>query len=320
MKRLHASPSLFLLFPLTLLFAGLACRRSAPAGTGHLTLIHDGLERTYLLHVPPAYDAGQPLPLVLALHGGGGDGEDMISLTEGLNHLADQQGFLVAYPEGVEKHWNDGRAIENWRAHAEDIDDVGYLQALVEHIAQDYPVDRDRVYAMGISNGAQMSYRLACEAPETFAAIAAVASSMSGDLFAACAPASPVSALVMNGTDDPLVPWGGGTIRIGRQEFGEVISTAETVAFWVAADGCGAAPLRTELSDADPEDGTRVWLETYAGCASDSDVAFYTIQGGGHTWPGGLQYLPESIVGLTSRDVDANQAIWQFLAAQVRSQ
>jgi polyhydroxybutyrate depolymerase len=303
---------------LSLLFiAGLACRGNAPAVANHpadnvATLAHGGYDRTYRLHIPASYDGVQPLPLVLALHGGGGTGENMVRLTGDLNDLADAEGFLVAYPDGVEKHWNDGRALTNRRTYTENIDDVGFLKALVDRIAQEYAVDPGRIYAMGISNGGMMSYRLACEATDTFSAIAAVVSSMSVELFASCAPTRPVSVLVMNGTADPLVPWQGGTIRVGRQEFGQAVSALETVTFWVRANRCSAPPVSTELPDSDPDAGTRVRLEAYQDCASGSAVEFYTVEEGGHTWPGGLQYLPEWMVGKTSRDIDANQVIWQF--------
>jgi polyhydroxybutyrate depolymerase len=284
------------------------------------SLKHDGWERTYQIHVPASHDALQPMPLVFALHGGGGTGENMLKLIEEFNELADRAGFIVVYPDGIEKHWNDGRALPNRRAYSEDIDDVGFLQALVVHISHDYAVDPDRIYAMGISNGGQMSYRLACKAPETFTAIAAVVASMSQELFASCAPAQPVSVMVLNGTADPLVPWSGGTIRIGRQEFGQAVSAVDTVNFWVEANQCSAPPTYTELPDTDPADGTRVHMENYEGCASGSEVEFFTVQEGGHTWPGGLQYLPEWMVGKTSRDIDANQIIWQFFLEHARSE
>jgi polyhydroxybutyrate depolymerase len=197
MPRLFSRP--FLPFIATLSALILACRGNVPAAADiAATLTHDGLERTYRLHIPATYNEAQPPPLVLALHGGGGTGENMVRLTGDLNALADAEGFLVAYPDGMDKHWNDGRPLSSRRAYTENIDDVGFLKALVDRIAQDYAVDPGRIYAMGISNGGMMSYRLACEAPGTFSAIAAVVSSMSVELFASCAPAQPISVQVMN--------------------------------------------------------------------------------------------------------------------------
>ena len=313
-----------LLLTIALVLAGLACRwgdQHASESTAIFTdsLLHDGLERTFLMHVPASYDGVHQIPLVLALHGGGGTGANMIALTEDLNNLADEQGFMVVYPDGIEKHWNDGRELSNRPAFTKNVDDVGFLKTLVERISQDYQIDLKHIYVMGISNGGQMSYRLACESSTTFTAIAAVGSSLSEELFASCAPTQPVSVLVMNGTADPLVPWHGGTIHIGRQEFGRAVSAFETVNFWIKANQCDAHTVSIELPDSDPDDGTRVMLDAYEGCTSGSAVEFFTIEGGGHTWPGGLQYLPEWLVGKTSRDVEANQLIWRFFSEHAKS-
>ena len=295
----------------------LGCSSALPVDTngaagGPQSLDHGGLERTYRLFVPSTYDETRAVPLVMALHGGGGTGEKMIELTVDLNGLADESGFIVVYPDGIEKHWNDGRDIQTWRASAEDIDDVGFIAALIEDLSESYTIDPDRIYALGISNGGMMSYRLACELPETFAAIAAVTASMSEELAASCDPSQSTSVLVMNGDKDPLVPWEGGTIRFGRREFGEVVSTADAIAFWAAKNDCSPAPTITWEVDADPQDGTRVRTEVYGQCRDRTGVALYAIEGGGHTWPGGLQYLPERVIGKTSMDINANETIWRF--------
>ena len=276
------------------------------------SLDHGGLERTYRLFVPSTYDETRPMPLVMALHGGGGTGDNMATLAVDLNDLAGEAGFIVAYPDGVEEHWNDGRDMQTWRASAEDIDDVGFIAALIEHISGSYAIDSGSVFSLGISNGGMMSYRLACELPETFAAVAAVTASMSDELAASCDPSQSTSVVVMNGEDDPLVPRRGGTIRFGRRAFGEVISTTDTVAFWVAKNGCSPTPVITREMDRDPHDGTRVRSEVYGQCRDRTGVTLYAIEGGGHTWPGGLQYLPERIIGKTSMDIKANETIWQF--------
>jgi polyhydroxybutyrate depolymerase len=239
-------------------------------------------------------------------------GDKMVDLTVDLNGLANEAGFIVVYPDGVEKHWNDGRDIQTWRASAEDIDDVGFIAVLIEHLSDSYAIDPSRTYALGISNGGMMSYRLACELPETFAAVAAVVASMSEELAASCAPSQSISVLVMNGERDHLVPGEGGTIRFGRREFGEVISTADTMAFWAAKNDCSPMPTITWEKDSDPQDGTRVRSEVYGQCRNGTGVVLYAIEGGGHTWPGGLQYLPERVIGKTSRDISANETIWRF--------
>ncbi len=297
-----------------LALAALACARtgsgpssSRPELTLH-TLSHAGLERTYYLLDPT--QAPDPVPLVLSLHGGAGNGQQTCSLAGGIQELADREGFLVACPEGVENHWNDGRANDLNRAHVEDIDDIGFLRALIEQLSKSHNVDPDRIYVTGASNGGMMSLRMACEASDVLAAVGAVIASLPADLD--CEPEQPISILLMNGTEDPLMPWEGGQVHFFRQELGEVISTPETVAFWVAANGCDPTARMEELPDLDPRDGTRIQVETYSGCEGDASVVLYTVDGGGHTLPGGTQYVLKFVIGRVSRDLHAGEAIWQF--------
>jgi len=272
------------------------------------------LERTYYLHIPASYDGTEPTPLVMALHGGGGSAEKMNKLADRFNDLADQQTFIVAYPQGVDKHWNDGREISG----ETDADDVGFLSALIDHLAAEYNIDTQRVYATGISNGGLMSFRLACDLSDKITAIAPVAINLSEALVAQCSPTEPISVLVINGTDDPLVPWEGGEIEVGRQKRGKVLSTANTIEFWVAQNHCTPSPVITQEPDNDPDDSTQVRREIYKRCDNGTEIVLYAIEGGGHTWPGGWQYLPEWVVGKTSRDINANQIIWCFFQTHVR--
>ena len=268
------------------------------------------------MFVPGSYDTATPMALVLALHGGGGNGEEMCSLPGGIQELAESEGFIVTCPDAVEDHWNDGRGNEQYRSQAEDIDDVGFLLALVEWLPEDYNVDPARIYVTGASNGGMMTQRLACEASGVFAAAAVVIASQPVNLD--CLPDRPISILFMNGTDDPLMPYEGGQVRFYRQELGEVLSTQETVTFWAGVNGCDPAPVTEMLPDLDPEDGTRIRLDAYFGCDQGSRVLLYTMQGGGHTWPGGSQYLARSVIGRVSRDLKANAVIWTFFVVSRR--
>ncbi len=284
-------------------------------------LVHEGLERGYLLHVPAALDASRPVPLVLALHGGGGTGARMVQLTGGgFNTLADRDGFIVAYPDGLEKHWNDGRAGVSWRAHREGVDDVGFLAALIARLADEWPVDARRVYVTGTSNGGMMAIRMGCELADKIAAIAPVIGAMPAALAPRCAPSAPLSVLFMNGVQDPLVPWEGGEVRLGRKNFGAVLSVAESVKFWVAHNRCRVPPVVTDEPDRDPRDGTRVRRESHDSCRDGTAVVLYAIEGGGHTWPGGYQYLPERVIGKGSRDIDGAEVIWDFFKRQAKPQ
>lgn len=275
---------------------------------------HGGIERTYRIHLPSSAGRAGPMPLVLALHGGGGTGLNMEQLTlGGFNRLSETHGFAVIYPDGVDRHWNDGRGVADYRAHREDVDDVGFISALIEHLAQTQGIDRGRVYATGISNGGLLSMRLAHELSHKIAAIAPVAISVTDKIAAMRAPARPIPIVLIPGTHDPLVPWDGGNLGFqGGRAVGRVLSVAETVRYWVNHNRCAPTPTVTREPDRSPGDGTRVRREAYAGCSEGAEVVVYVVEGGGHTWPGGLPYLPERVIGRTSRDIYANEVIWDF--------
>jgi polyhydroxybutyrate depolymerase len=274
------------------------------------SILSGGIQRTYTVHIGSPYDRSVPTPLLIVLHGGGGTGQGMIKLT-GFNHIADIENFIVVYPDGFENHWNDGRGVQ-WQAQTENVDDVGFISALIDHLSDELNIDAERIYVTGISNGGMMSHRLGCELSQKIAAIAPVASNIPVNMASVWAPSRPVSVLIINGTDDPLERWDGGEIQLGRNTYGVVLSVADTVKFWVGKDQCSASPTVTQLPDKDPSDGTTVRMETYGGCQGNAEVILYAIQGGGHTWPGGLQYARTSVISRTSRDFDASETIWQF--------
>ncbi|MBN2077840.1 MAG: hypothetical protein JW838_02670 [Spirochaetes bacterium] len=276
---------------------------------------HGGRERGALLYVPARPLAGN-VPLLLVLHGGGGKGRGMISLTRGrFNELAERDGFLVAYPDGIGRHWNDFRDDPIDYAHRNNIDDVGFIRALIDAIAARHPVDGKRVFATGISNGGFMCYRLACELGDRIRGVAVVTANHPEGAKERCRPARPVSVMILNGTEDPLVPYHGGHVTVLKRKRGAIVSTDETVAFWAGANACSAAPRREALPDADPGDGTRIERITYRDCGEGTSVILYRIIGGGHTWPGGKPYLSERIVGRVSRDIAACDVIWKFFTS-----
>lgn len=305
----------------TLLFS-VACggMTSHRDSDGHVTgsLVHGGRTRSYLLYVPQAYDPATAAPLVIGLHGGGGNGEKAEKLS-GFSQQADRGGFLAVYPDAIEKNWNDGRGVNQYLSHREHVDDVGFISALIDAVGKDFSIDRTRVYVTGMSNGAIMAHRLACEAAQKFAAIAPVAGAMAANTAATCSPSKPISALVINGTADSLVPWDGGYVRwFGRKTFGAIRSVPETVGFWVAHNGCSPKPEINLEPDADPEDGTRVLKREYGHCRGGVSVILYEVQGGGHTWPMGTKYLPAILIGKTSQDINASEVIWNFFRTHSR--
>ena len=287
------------------------------------SFIHDNLKRTFKIYVPVYYKQSTHLPLVIALHGRGANSGSMILLTrKGFNKLADRDGFIVVYPDGIDLNWNDGRTDEeaNDRAHMENIDDVGFISALIDIMIADYTIDPKRVYVTGISNGAIMSYRLACELTNKITAIAPVDGNIPLMLLPECSPSGYISVLAINNIDDPLVPYNGGDIYGGirRINLGKVLSVDESIMFWVNWNKCSVNPVITEEPDRDPNDGTKVSSSHYLNGINGTEVILFSIEGGGHTWPGGFQYLPVWIIGKTSRDIDANEIIWSFFKKHTR--
>lgn len=297
----------------------LICLFCAPAAAGELKnykLRLHGCDRVYSVYAPVNLDKTKRYPLLFVLHGGGGSGRNMPRLARGaFERLADADGALLSYPDAFDRHWNDYRGDEGRKSQRENIDDVAFLSAAAVEIGKNYPADPARVYAAGISNGAMMSYALACRAADRFAAVAPVAGAMPEKLAADCKPARPVPLLIINGTEDGLVHWEGGYVTgpYGRKKVGKVIGVEKSRDLWLQMDGCDPAKKETSKLDADPKDGTAVTRETYAACAGGAAVDFIRIDGGGHTWPGGLQYRREAVIGRTSRELDAAAEIWKFV-------
>jgi polyhydroxybutyrate depolymerase len=287
------------------------------------SILHDNLKRTFLIHIPSFYSKPGKLPLLIALHGRGGNSESMILITRnGFNKLSDKDRFIVVYPDGIEQNWNDGRSDEEAddRAHRENIDDVGFISALIDSMIKDYNIDKSRVYVTGISNGAIMSYRLACELSGKITAIAPVDGNIPLMLSNECSPDEPVSVLAINNVKDPLVPFEGGEIfgHFHSVKLGKVLSVSESVEFWVKRNKCSTKAIEVEEPDTDPDDGTTAKRTEYLNGLKGTEVILYTVEGGGHTWPGGFQYLPVWVIGKTSRDIDANEIIWSFFKRHSR--
>lgn len=288
-----------------------ACAWSFAAGsTLEGNLISGGLTRHYRLFIPPSYSPAQPIPLVLVLHGGGGSGKGMNVLTH-FNRIAAREGFLVVYPDGVNGNWADGRGFTP--PELAGVDDVRFLSDLITALSKTYSIDPDRVYVTGISNGGFMTQWLGCALADRIAAIAPVAAGLPANLQTTCSPSRPMAVIAFAGTDDPLVPYDGGTVGPGNR--GRTLSATESIALWASKAGCQPQPTFTDLPDTHLLDGTSVRLASFHACTPGTDVQLYTIVGGGHTWPGGLQYLPAALIGRTNRDIDASELIWAFFKA-----
>lgn len=269
-------------------------------------LVVAGTKRRYYLYRPAS--AKLHSPLVLAFHGSGGTAEGTDKCAGGLARLADEKGFIVVYPDAMDKHWNDGRAGLAKRSY----DDVGFISTVIDDLAGQNLIDPKRVYATGISNGGFFSQYLAIQLPDKIAAVATVAASVLKTFLDL--KVQPVPIMMLLGTKDTLVPWSGGRIGGGilLGNRGEVISGRDALQFWIGVNGSTAKPICAELPDNDPGDGSRVFVEQYGAPGSANEVVFYEIRGGGHTWPTGQQYLPKFVIGPVCRDFDGNEAIWKF--------
>jgi polyhydroxybutyrate depolymerase len=271
-----------------------------------------GLSRTYYLHVPVNIPKDRAVALVLMFHGGGGT-PAWTERESRFSEWADREGFLVAYPQGYKKSWNDGREDRHIAAQRDHVDDLAFVAALLDDLGKKYKLDSKRVFATGISNGATFSQYLGAHLSTRIAAIAPVAGGIAEPLSVKFNPEKPVSVLIMNGTQDPLVPYLGGKITLpwGTTR-GAIISTESAVAKWVDHNGCRAEPVTADLPDKDAVDDTRVKRLSYTGCREGTEVVLYRIEGGGHTWPGRLQYLPKRVIGNMSYDINATEIIWAF--------
>lgn len=263
------------------------------------SILYNGEQRTYLVHTPPSYDGSTDIPMVLALHGGGGSAAGMEALSE-LSQKADEAGFIVVYPEGVmspmgHRTWNGGGCCGY--AMYNNIDDVGFIDVLLDTLNADYNIDPDQVHATGLSNGAYMSYRLACELSERIASIAPVAGSMN---LTSCNPQREVPVLHLHSYQDSIVPYEGGVGSGPSGHYNPPVDSALNA--WASMNGCNA------LNDT-VHDGTGYRRIEWRDCSCEKELRLLVTHDGGHSWPGGS---PTWNMDPVSQAIDANDRIWSF--------
>jgi polyhydroxybutyrate depolymerase len=272
-----------------------------------------GRDRTYWLHLPRGADESQKLPLVLMFHGAGGHGRWTAGET-GWNDKADREGFIVVYPDGTPARpdatanfltnprlWNDGSG--RGAIGRLNVDDVGFVNALLDELIARHPVDPQRIYATGFSNGAGMTFHLGAKLSTRLAAIAPVASHC---WLADPRPQRPIPTLYIIGADDPLVPYLGGDARTPWSLKPEKKPpVAETLTKWAKALGCPAESR--VLRD---ENGVKEFR--FGPGREESELLVYTVEGLGHHWPGGKGQLKEEIAGKKSEKLNADDVIWDF--------
>lgn len=276
-------------------------------GDHRFTLSVGGRQRSYLLHVPRTVQGGQPLPLLVALHGGGGSARIMADDGNyGLVSASEQRGFVVVFPNGISKissgalaTWNAGRCCG--AARDEGVDDVGFIRTVVGQVQGMLPIDRQRIYATGMSNGGMMAQRLACEAADLFRAIASVAGT---DNTTGCSPSRPIAVLHIHAKDDPHVLFNGGAGGFrDESKVTDFTSVPETIRRWVGRDRCSPTP-RNVLSRPGAS------CERYTGCAGGAQVQLCVTDTGGHSWPGTTKSAPGKEG--PSQAIRANDVIWDF--------
>ncbi len=280
-----------------------------------------GRSRSWIVYAPSTYDPTQPTPVVVLLHGRPGNSGGMALMT-GMNDVAENNNFIVVYPDGIDNEWNaqfdlSARSISlSGRRSTLPQDDVGFLQTLMSDIGVDFNIDRTRLYLGGFSNGGFMTYRMACSAGGTFAAFAAISGNLYTELGDHCRRSDPTPLLIMHGTADPSVPYQGVLFR-NAERGGEPIRISygipETVAAFARRNGCSEAGQTTHYAERGESPGTSVTRFAPNTCPAGEDIVFYAINGGGHTWPGHPR--PQQELGDVNMDMDAGEVIWDFFAS-----
>ncbi len=277
-----------------------------------------GYNRTFSVHVPPSYDRARPMPVVLAFHGLGLNGKAMKYITL-FDQVADRNGFIVVYPDGLAARWNDGLQKSN-------VDDVQFVSDMLTRLSQVVAIDGRHVYACGLSNGGYFVQRLASELGNGIAAIGVVGSTGVQPVLARNRNRMPI--IFFLGTADPLIVQEGDSKALGKlgelvglgdlgaltpdiAQLGGVMTTNQVIGYWVGQNGCSLTPRSAQMPDRSTGDGCRVRCDSYG-----NSVVVYTIINGGHTWPGGMPFGGRDIVGATTQDINASQIMWDFFRSQ----
>lgn len=293
---------------LSVSFTTVAADLQNAAATQKRTLTHDGIERSYVIRVPTELSRDtRRVPLVLVLHGGGGNADNAEKMT-GFTAKANQEGFIVVYPEGTGHRkdifltWNAGHCCAY--AMSSQVDDVGFISALIDKLVETYPIDPKRVYVTGMSNGAMMTHRLGIALSSKIAAIAPVVGTLFGD---EKKPEQPVSAIMLNGLLDKSVPYQGGAPggRFASTWDGTATRPAlDQATFWAGMSGCAAESAK------DSQDTFTRWRYR---CPAGQAVELYLVNDNGHAWPGGQQ--GSRLGDKPSSTLNATDVIWTFFKA-----
>jgi polyhydroxybutyrate depolymerase len=261
------------------------------------TIVSSGRRRDYLLYVPRSYDRTHPTPLVISMHGAMNWPAFQMNVSQ-WNKAADEYGFIVVYPSGT------GIGPKAWFMEGSQtpsrMPDVRFISELIDTLEAAYNIDPTAIYANGLSNGGGMAFVLSCTLSHRIAAIGAVSAAQSLP-WTWCPDSTPVPMIAFHGTSDPIVPYNGGKVWIAPRPFPSVRAW---VANWARRNRCGSTPVGSAVTP----DVTRL---EYTNCSDDATVVLYTVNGGGHAWPGGRP-MPRWLVGRTTNSIDATSLMWAF--------
>lgn len=269
------------------------------------TFAYDGLQRNYQLYIPQHYNGSTAVPLVVNMHGRGSNAGQQ-DLYGDFHTEADTDTFLVVHPNSTvisgTETWNSSIFAPGSPNY---VDDVGFLNALIDTMIARYNIDTSQIFATGMSNGGFMSYTLACELSHRIKKIASVTGSMTTLLYSTCNPGRVIPVLQIHGTADAVVPYNGTT---GMTAIDDVID------FWVQNNNCNSTPLSYSYANINTSDNSTTERFTYYNSTDSNNVLLYKVTNGGHTWPNAIIDIPSN--GNTNRDFDASEVIWKFFKGE----
>ena len=273
------------------------------------------IKRSYVTKFPNSYDTDKKIPLIIALHGGGSNWKKFNRATtkKTLEKEANRNNMLLIFPEGKSNHWSDGR--EKHLQGQQKYDDVKFISELIDLAIDKYNVDPHKVFITGMSNGGFMAIRLAIELTEKISAVVAVSAQMSLKIQFLQLD-KPISFMLINGTDDPVVPYHGGEMKLFKfsKSRGEILSSTQTINYFVENNKC-KKPASRSSQDRNKFDMTTLDIAEYKECNDNTQVTLIKVNNGGHTWPGGKQYLPVGLIGHVSKEVNASRLLVDFFLA-----
>lgn len=267
----------------------------------------DGRERYFIVQAPS--EPKGKLPVLFLFHGGGGRAENMLRRAN-FGELVARENFLAVYPSAWGGNWNDGRGAHRIASQQQGVDDVKFVRTIVEELSKRYSVERSRLFAAGLSNGAMFCHYLAARAADLFTAVVPIVGGLPEPVAARFQPSHPISLFVIQGDADPLIPIEGGYIGRGRR--GRIVATEEMLRLYLKHNGITGTPTEELLPDTDPNDGCRVVARRYPPGRGGVKVEYWLVRGGGHHLHGSMSALPDRLSGKTCRDFVLQEVLWKF--------